>query len=145
MSSTHSPESELNFVRLSSELLECGHQPNGIHSSEISVPIPQGPSSEILDPVIPTSPICFPVLEMLTASCRYYMYVSLFQCSNNLCRASLVAQMVKNLSAVQETQVQSLGREDPLEKGMTIHSSILDWRIPGTEVPDGLSPWGPKE
>ena len=85
---------------LSSEFLECGHQPNGIHSSEISVPIPQGPSSEILDPVIPTSPICFPVLEMLTASCRYYMYVSFFQCSNNLCRASLVAQMVKNLSAM---------------------------------------------
>ena len=40
-------------------------------------------------------------------------------------RASLVAQMVKNLQAVQETQVQSLGQEDPLEKGMTTHSSIL--------------------
>ena len=67
---------------LSSEFLECGHQLNGIHSSEISVPIPLGPSSEILDPVIPTSPICFPFLEMLPASCRYYIYVSFFQCSN---------------------------------------------------------------
>ena len=41
-----------------------------------------------------------------------------------------MAQIVKNLSAMQETQVQSLGREDPLEKGMATHSSILAWRIP---------------
>ena len=44
--------------------------------------------------------------------------------------ASLVAQMVKNLSAMQETQVQSLGWQDPLEEGMATHSSILAWRIP---------------
>ena len=44
--------------------------------------------------------------------------------------ASLVAQMVKNLPAVQETWVRSLGREDPLEEGMATHSSILAWRIP---------------
>ena len=44
--------------------------------------------------------------------------------------ASLVAQMVKNLPAMQETGVQSLDREDPLEKGMATHSSILAWRIP---------------
>ena len=44
----------------------------------------------------------------------------------------LVAQMVKNLPAVQETWVQSLGWEDPLEKGKATHSSILAWRIPGT-------------
>ena len=47
--------------------------------------------------------------------------------------ASLVAQTVKNLPAVQETQVRSLGGEDPLEKGMAAHSSILAWRIPCTE------------
>ena len=47
--------------------------------------------------------------------------------------ASLVAQTVKNLSAMQETQVRSLGREDPLEKGMATHFSILAWRIPWTE------------
>ena len=46
--------------------------------------------------------------------------------------------MVKNLPAVQETQVQSLGREDPLEKEMATHSSILTWRIPWTEEPGGL-------
>jgi len=45
---------------------------------------------------------------------------------------SLVAQMIKNLPVVQDTQVQSLGWEDPLEKGMATHSSILAWRIPWT-------------
>ena len=52
--------------------------------------------------------------------------------------------MVKILPAKWETQVQSLGWEDPLEKGMAIHSSILAWRIPWTEEP-GYSPWGHKE
>ena len=52
--------------------------------------------------------------------------------------ASLVAQMVKNLPAKQETRVRSLGQEDPLEKGMATHSSILAWRIPWTEEPGGL-------
>ena len=50
----------------------------------------------------------------------------------------LVAQMVKNLPALQETRVQSLGREDPLEKGVATPSSILAWRIPWTEEPDRL-------
>ena len=48
--------------------------------------------------------------------------------------------MVKNLPAVQETQVQSLGQEVPLEKGMATHSSILAWRIPWTEEPGGVHP-----
>ena len=51
---------------------------------------------------------------------------------------SLVAQTVKNLAAMQETWVPSLGREDPLEKGMATHSSILAWRSPWTEEPGGL-------
>ena len=58
--------------------------------------------------------------------------------------ASLVSQMVKNLPAVQETWVRSLGQKDPLEKGMATHSSILIWRIPWTEEPD-YSPSGCKE
>ena len=53
-----------------------------------------------------------------------------------------VAQMVKNLPAVQETWVQSLGWEDPLEKGIATHSSILAWRIPWTEEPGGLQSMG---
>ena len=51
---------------------------------------------------------------------------------------SLVAQTVKNLPAMQETWVRSLGWEDPLQEGMATHSSILAWRIPGTEEPSGL-------
>ena len=52
--------------------------------------------------------------------------------------ASLVAQRVKNLLAVRETWVQSLSQEDPLEKEMATHSSVLAWRIPRTEEPGGL-------
>ena len=55
-----------------------------------------------------------------------------------LIRASLVAQMVKHLPAMQETWVRSLGWEDPLEKEMATHASILAWEIPWTEVPGGL-------
>ena len=53
-----------------------------------------------------------------------------------------MAQTVKNLPAVQETQVQPLGREDPQQKGMTVHSGILAWRIPWTEEPGGLQSMG---
>jgi len=52
--------------------------------------------------------------------------------------ASLVARTIKNLPAMWETWVQSLGQEDVLEKGMATHSSILAWRIPWTEEPGGL-------
>ena len=53
-------------------------------------------------------------------------------------QASLVAQRLKCLPAMRETQVQSLDREDPLEKEMATHSSTLAWRIPWTEEPSGL-------
>ena len=58
-------------------------------------------------------------------------------------RASLMAQLVKNLPAKWDTWVQSLGWEDLLKKGMATHSSILAWRIPWTEKSG--SPWGRKE
>ena len=57
---------------------------------------------------------------------------------------SLVAQMVKNLPAMQETRVLSLGREDPLEEGKATHSSILAWRISWTEESDRLQSMGPQ-
>ena len=56
--------------------------------------------------------------------------------------ASLVAQSVKNLPAVQETWVRSLGQEDPLEEEMATHSSILAWKISGTEDSGGLQSVG---
>ena len=64
----------------------------------------------------------------------YYYYYSL--------QGSLVAHMVKNLPAMQETWVQSLGQEDLLEEGIATHSSILAWRIPWTEEPGGLHSMG---
>ena len=56
-----------------------------------------------------------------------------------------VAQLVKNLPAMQETQVQSLGQEDPLEKEMATHSSILAWKILWTEAPSTLHSMGSQE
>ena len=56
-----------------------------------------------------------------------------------------MAQTVKNLPATQETRIQSLDQEGPLEKGMAIHSSILAWRFPWTEAPGGLQSMGHKE
>ena len=55
---------------------------------------------------------------------------------------SLVAQTVKSLPAMRETQVQSQGQEDPLEKEMATHSSTLAWKIPWTEEPGGVQPMG---
>ena len=54
----------------------------------------------------------------------------------------LIGQLMKNLPAVRETQVRSLGWEDPLEEGMAAHSSTLAWKIPGTEEPGGLQSMG---
>ena len=56
--------------------------------------------------------------------------------------SSLVAQTVKHLSAMQETQVQPLGQEDPLQKEMAIHSSTIAWKIPWTEEPGRAPLWG---
>ena len=58
---------------------------------------------------------------------------------------SLVAQSVKKLPAEQETRVQSLGQEDPLEKEMATYSSILAWKTPSTEEPGGLQSKGSQE
>ena len=57
-------------------------------------------------------------------------------------RTSLVAQMVKRLSTMQETRVRALGWEDLLEKDMAVHSNIIAWKIPWAEDLVGCSPWG---
>ena len=59
--------------------------------------------------------------------------------------ASLRAQLVKNLPTMQETQIQSLGWEDPLQKDMATHSSILAWRVPWLEEPGRLLSMGPQK
>ena len=62
-----------------------------------------------------------------------------------IARTSLKTQLVKNLPAMQETRIQSLGLEDPLEREMATHASILSWRIPWTEEPGRLQPMGTQE
>ena len=69
-----------------------------------------------------------------------YVNMPIFVCK--LLFVSLVAQTVKRLSTMRETCVQSLGREDPLEKEMAAHSTILAWRIPWTEEPGRLQSLG---
>ena len=69
---------------------------------------------------------------------KLFLYICIFG-------DSLVAQTVKNLPAIQETQLQFLGWEEPLEKGMATYSSIFAWRIPWTEAPGGYSSWSHKE
>ena len=79
----------------------------------------------------------------LKETCMYGLAPAYFSLLTlNLVCPSLVAQIVKNLPAVQETWVWSLGLEDPLKKGMATHFSILAWRIPWTEEPAGLRSMG---
>ena len=80
-----------------------------------------------------------------------FIYISILMDKSEQCilnstiysfRASLEAQMIRNLPAMWETQVWSMGWEDPLEEGMATHSRILAWRIPGTEEPAELQSVG---
>ena len=71
-----------------------------------------------------------------------YHKINYYIAQNREYRASLLAQTVKRLPAMQETWVRSLGQEDPLEKEMETHSSTLAWRIPWAEEPGGLRSTG---
>ena len=72
--------------------------------------------------------------------CSIFKFTDYFAVSGLLINRPSMAQMAKNLPAMQETWVPSLGQEDPLQKGMAIHSRILAWRIPWTEEPSRLQP-----
>ena len=73
--------------------------------------------------------------------CLHLLYIRMHFFKVNL-GTSLIAQSVKNLSAMPETWVRFLGQEDPLEKEMAFHSSTLAWKIPWTEEPDRLQSMG---
>ena len=81
---------------------------------------------------------CAPYSDKLVQSlnCDQLFATQCLKQKNN--KDLLWASLVKNLPAMRETWVRSLGQEDPLEEGMVAHSSILAWRIPRTEEPDGL-------
>ena len=76
---------------------------------------------------------------------RYFKHTCCISLITNSILASLVAQMVKNLPTMQETQVWSLGWEEPLEKGIATHSSIVPGDFLGQRSLEGYSPWGHKE
>ena len=80
-------------------------------------------------------------VEFLDLYGKFALVIYFIYRISNVC-ASLVAQTVKNLPATWETQVRSLGQEDPLEEGMATHSSVLAWRIPWTEEPGRLQSTG---
>ena len=84
---------------------------------------------------ISTSGLSVSFFFHILASTSYYVFLNMTILVN---RASLVAQMVKNLPAIQETRVQSLDQEDPVEREMATYSNILAWRILWTEEPGGL-------
>ena len=89
-------------------------------------------------------------MSSITATLVLKEPLTCFTSGENVCACSffiwisLVAQTVKNLSAMQDTWVQSLGWENPLEKGKATHTRILAWKIPWTEEPGGYSLWGRK-
>ena len=93
------------------------------------------------------SDLSFNIMFLNLTIFRYQVVILFLNCWILFhCRTSLVTQMVRNLPAMQETQVLSLDLDNPLEKGMATHSSILAWGIPWTEEPGGLySPWGRKK
>ena len=93
-------------------------------------------------PLICTLSRSFRYLQIFSSSQYTRIIYFLFELLAYSQKGSLVAQTVKNLPAMQETWVQSLGQEDPLEKRMAIHSSILAWRIPWTEEPGRIQTMG---
>ena len=116
------------FVSLESLLRWGGRGPSRLGCLTQSLPLTYDGSWALLLPLpLPPKPI-LPRAGVVVQMCGVW--------------ASLVAQMGKNLPAMQENLVQSLGREDPLEKEMATHSSILAWRIPWTVEPDGLQSIG---
>ena len=92
----------------------------------------------------PLSVVSFAIIFSHSEGCRFTLLIVSFALQKllSLIRASLVAQRLKHLPAMQETHVQSLDREDPLEKEMATHFSILAWRIPWTEEPGRLQSMG---
>ena len=86
----------------------------------------------------PLSVASFAIIFSPSEDCLFFLFMVSFAVQKLLSLISLVAQTVKNLPAMEETKVQSLDQEDPLEKEMATHSSILAWRIPWTKEPGRL-------
>ena len=85
--------------------------------------------------ILPTLPLIMKIVHSLLLIIKCHHLASRISVSYHPYRPSVITQLVKNLPAMQETQVQALGWKDPLEKEMATHSSILAWQIPWTEEP----------
>ena len=130
-------ESHYSWMRVKSSLLSLGKRTNGNYLFWVLV----GCIRVINVYKISCSSSTFLVLWLKRVRFSWNIFCYTYWCfsgTSGKVRGSLVAQMVKNLPTVQETQVQSLGWEGPLEKGVVTHSSIPAWRIPWTEEPGGL-------
>ena len=142
-SDTGHPQDQLSRVRRATENLTYGGRPTApLLAKEGTSP----PAHKHLTPqALSSSPITLWLLLLVPCShrCRQTSpWARICQSPPPRAWASLKAQMVKNLPAMQETGVGSLGGEDPLEKGMAIHSSIFAWKIPWTEGPGRQQPMG---
>ena len=117
-----------------------GYSVHGIFQARVPEWVPFPSPGDLPDPGIKPR---FPALQAdaLTSEPQSGL-VLVFANYMELHHLSLVAQRLKRLPAMRETWVQSLGREDPLEKEMATHSTILAWRIPWTEEPGGLQSTG---
>ena len=85
--------------------------------------------------ILPTLPLIMKIVHSLLLIIKCHHLASRISVSYHPYMPSVITQLVKNLPAMQETQVQALGWKDPLEKEMATHSSILAWQIPWTEEP----------
>ena len=90
-------------------------------------------------------PVCFTLLFHFHQEALQFLFAFCHK-GGVICISEVIdiSQMVKCLSTMRETQVQSLGQEDPLEKEMAIHSSTIAWKIPWTEEPGRLQSMGPQ-
>ena len=131
---------ELNTVdrRYSSLIPRLGRSPGGGHSNPLQYSCLENPTNrEAWEAIVHAVTKSWTGLKRLNTHTLWSSLVASFPWWFFFI-ASLVAQMVKNLSEMQETQIQSLGQEDLLEKGIATYSSILAWRIPWTQEPGRL-------
>ena len=118
---------------------DSGHEPSPkgwLSGAPLSHLCRSRPRSQVTIPILGFASALMPS-DTTRVTLHAYNWLSLVDAREPIW-ASQVAQWLKNPPAMQETQIQSLGREDPLKKGITTHSGILAWRIPWTEEPDGL-------
>ena len=123
--------------RQPAHMQSCGHHINAALNASLESPLDSDslPPSSLVADLPDHCTLWLNISIFLVSRVRFGDLASTYHLvqARHTIQTSLVAQMIENLPAMQETQVQSLGREDALEKGMATYSSILAWRVPWTE------------